>query len=231
MNIIREDSITTVEPEINKPVIRDIIISLIAFFLIGTVLYKVLKPVSFIPPEILNSISVLVAILFAICLLNQKYPLDLLLPFNIKFVSIYVLPALFVCLLIYSPRIWSDYTGASPIPQEYKIFSELGSTWKIIFLIDFCLLGPITEELFARGFVYRILKSRYNILLSVVISSVIFQILHGFSMETLLNLRILMVSLIFTYVYEKTGTIWSSIITHSLNNIFWLIFVYLNVRI
>ena len=142
----------------------------------------------------------------------------------------YVLPALFVCLLIYSPRIWSDYTGASPIPQEYKIYSELGSTWKIIFLIDFCLLGPITEELFARGLVYRLLKNRYSILWAVVISSVVFQILHGFSIDTLLNLRILLVSLIFTYVYEKTGTIWSSIITHSLNNIFWLVFVSLNVR-
>ena len=193
-------------------------------------LYTVLKPISFVPLEILNNLSLLVAIITAICLLNQKYPLDLLLPFNIKFVSMYVLPALFVCLLIYSPRIWSDYTGASPIPQEYKIYSELGSTWKIIFLIDFCLLGPITEELFARGLVYRLLKNRYSILWAVVISSVVFQILHGFSIDTLLNLRILLVSLIFTYVYEKTGTIWSSIITHSLNNIFWLVFVSLNVR-
>lgn len=218
------------ESERNKPVIRDIIISIIAFFLVGTVLYTVLKPISFVPLEILNNLSLLVAIITAICLLNQKYPLDLLLPFNIKFVSMYVLPALFVCLLIYSPRIWSDYTGASPIPQEYKIYSELGSTWKIIFLIDFCLLGPITEELFARGLVYRLLKNRYSILWAVVISSVVFQILHGFSIDTLLNLRILLVSLIFTYVYEKTGTIWSSIITHSLNNIFWLVFVSLNVR-
>ena len=221
---------TMTESEISKPVIRDIIISLIAFLLVGTLLYMVLKPISFVPLEILNNLSILVAIISAICLLNQKYPLDLILPFNIKFVSMYVLPALFVCLLIYSPRIWSDYTGASPIPHEYKIFSELGSTWKIIFLIDFCLLGPITEELFARGFVYRILKNRYSILWAVVISSVVFQILHGFSMDTLLNLRILLVSLIFTYVYEKTGTIWSSIITHSLNNIFWLIFVSLNIE-
>jgi membrane protease YdiL (CAAX protease family) len=218
------------ESEKNKSVIRDIIISIIAVFLVGTVLYMVLKRISFIPLEILNNLSVSVAIIIAICLLNQKYPLDLLLPFNIKFVSMYVLPALFVCLLIYSPRIWSDYTGASPIPQEYKIFAELGSTWKIIFLFDFCLIGPIIEELFTRGFVYRILKNKYSILWAVVISSVVFQILHGFSIDTLLNLRILLVSLIFTYVYEKTGIVWSSIITHSLNNVFWFIFVSLYVQ-
>ncbi|MFN8005435.1 MAG: CPBP family intramembrane glutamic endopeptidase, partial [Terriglobia bacterium] len=193
--------LTMTDSERSKPIIRDIIISIMAFFLVGTVLYMVLKPISFIPREILNNLSVLVAIIIAICLLNQKYPLDWLLRFNIKFVSMYVLPALFVCLLIYTPRIWSDYAVASPIPQEYKIFSELGFTWKIIFLVDFCLLGPITEELFARGFVYRILKNRYSILWAVVISSVVFQILHGFSIYILLNLRILLVSLVFTYVY------------------------------
>jgi membrane protease YdiL (CAAX protease family) len=110
---------------------------------------------------------------------------------------------------------------------------KLNGVEKSFFLLDFCLLAPITEEIFFRGYIYRILRNKYNIVLGAVISTVIFVAFHGISVENLIqeNIILALVSLIFTYVYEKTGSIMTGIITHALNNTLWFLFVYFGLRL
>lgn len=232
MNVI--DHIKTIKQNNfyqKKGLIRDVIIALIVFFITSTLLYALLSRQSFIHLELSNDFSVLIANILAICLLNQKYPLNLFSPISIKLNLIHVLPALLVCLLIYSPFYYNIWLGGLEIlPEQYQLYLGFNIVEKFFFLLFFFLLGPATEEIYIRGFIYRILRNRYNIFWGTLISTAIFYLLHGLSFENLSNINIIFVSLVFTYVYEKTGNIWSSIITHSLNNILWFNLVYWGIK-
>ena len=55
----------------------------------------------------------------------------------------------------------------------------------IIALISACVVSPIYEEIFYRGFLYRFFSSRYGALAGMLISSIIFTIVHIPTFNTL----------------------------------------------
>jgi len=85
-----------------------------------------------------------------------------------------------------------------------------------IAFISAAVLSPIYEELFYRGFIYTWLRERLGIWSSMVISSLIFTVVHIPTYNTLL-LNFL-VGIICAWVYEKTESVVSSIIVHAVFN-------------
>ena len=78
---------------------------------------------------------------------------------------------------------------------------------------------PICEELFFRGFFYRALRSRYNLWIAAAIDALVFGGVHYTGSGTLTVLPVLVaLGFVFCLVYERTGTIYSTIALHSLNN-------------
>ena len=86
------------------------------------------------------------------------------------------------------------------------------------------ILGPIIEELFFRGFVYNAVKKIGGIFTATVIVSAIFAALHtnvvGF-------LPIMVLGIVLTYMYEKTGSLVSSITVHIVHNVTMVSLVFL----
>jgi uncharacterized protein len=82
-------------------------------------------------------------------------------------------------------------------------------------------VAPVVEEMFFRGFFYRALRTRYPLLIAALIDGLVFGIIH-FDFEGADGLLILpplaLLGLIFCLVYERTGTIYSVIGLHALNN-------------
>lgn len=185
--------------------------------------YGFLYSLTSVNHDISGSISYIISGMVTLYFLNKKYPLDFSFKINIKLVSKYVLPALFISLIFNFPHhAWLS----NNIPKQYALFIELNIAEKIFYLFNLCFLSPTIEEVLFRGFIYRILKNRYNIFWGVLVSTLFFHFIH---FEPFYFLFIIL-SLIFTYVYEKTGTIWGSIMTHSLHNAFWFMFVYWGVN-
>lgn len=86
------------------------------------------------------------------------------------------------------------------------------------------IVGPFIEELFFRGFMYGVFKKHMGALWSAVITAAIFAALHthivGF-------FPILALGILLAYLYEKTGTLVSSITVHMIHNLSMLFLVFL----
>lgn len=201
-----------------------VIFALIIFYGASVVLY-IIRYYLFILKDVpYSSLAASIAGFFTVYILNRKYPLKIFSKIDSRKILKYSLPAFFVCFIVYLPfyyNVWHDTLLATP--ENYNYFIELNNVEKGLFLINACILAPIAEELLSRGFFYRIIRNRYNIFWGALISTSLFYLLHGFGP---FNPNIILVSLVFTYVYEKSGNIWGNIITHSLNNILWFILVF-----
>jgi membrane protease YdiL (CAAX protease family) len=72
---------------------------------------------------------------------------------------------------------------------------------------------PFVEEIIYRGILVNFLLSRYTTIISVIVSSLIFSILHGNPFTAFLG------GLVFAYVYIFTKNIWLCVLSHSIANI------------
>ena len=89
------------------------------------------------------------------------------------------------------------------------------------------IISPIFEEILYRGLMYNKLKEISNAFIGVLISSILFALLHipkyGFGINTFF---LFLVGILLTYCYEKTDNIYVPIFVHSINNFFIFLFKY-----
>lgn len=91
-------------------------------------------------------------------------------------------------------------------------------TSNIYMLLKAIFFAPIYEELFYRKIVFSKLKQRYNLLTSMIVSSLFFAFGHlDFSIHLL---SFFVIGLIFSYLYYKTNSILTLILLHSFYNVF-----------
>jgi membrane protease YdiL (CAAX protease family) len=208
--------------------VKDVIFAVFLYIITVAFIYARLRSLSFITDNLADGFSNFLAGSIVIYVLNHKYPLRLLSAFHVRSTLMYSLSGLMACFVVYLPFYSTIWSGSlEEIPKYYIVFTEANVFGKFFSILYLCFLAPLVEEVFIRGFIYRILKNKYNILWGTVFSTMVFYLLHGVDIENLMNIKIIFVSLVLTFVYERTGTIWSSVITHSLNNILWFILLYL----
>ena len=82
-------------------------------------------------------------------------------------------------------------------------------------------INTIMQELLARGYIYRLLKKEYNILIAAIVSTALFTFMHSGAFEAGLIpvLNVITMSLFMTALYEKTETIAAPILAHAVWNI------------
>ena len=113
--------------------------------------------------------------------------------------------------------------GAIVQPKNpQKTVENLGADTNTALLISgavvVILVAPVCEELFFRGFLYRILRLRIPMWAAALVDGILFGIVHG-SSTSISALPILAVlGIVFCWVYERTGTLFATIALHALNN-------------
>ncbi len=85
----------------------------------------------------------------------------------------------------------------------------VGATFFVVFL------APVLEEIFFRGFVYRILVKTWSVWFGSIMSAVLFALFH-FEFQSFIPL--LLLGFLLNFNYQKTGSLWTSICFHSMNN-------------
>ncbi|MFA4814607.1 MAG: type II CAAX endopeptidase family protein [Candidatus Gracilibacteria bacterium] len=90
----------------------------------------------------------------------------------------------------------------------------------IAFLIV-SIFAPLIEELFFRGFIYRTFTKTWPLWLASILTATLFALIH-FQLQTFIPLFFL--GLILNYTYQRTGSLWTSVAFHSLNNTIALAF-------
>jgi membrane protease YdiL (CAAX protease family) len=105
---------------------------------------------------------------------------------------------------------------------EQEVVNNLGADTNTALLIAGALVvivvAPICEELFFRGFLYRVLRLRLPFWFAAVIDGVLFGIVHGTSTPISALPILAALGIVFCWVYERTGTLFATIALHALNN-------------
>jgi membrane protease YdiL (CAAX protease family) len=126
--------------------------------------------------------------------------------------------AIYVIGLITTPQ-----QAASMVAQEHlsdplapvidTLAGALPITWLLVLL---CVVVPIGEEIFFRGFVYGGLRARWGAPLALLVSSAFFAAVH---LQVVHAFPIFLLGIVFAVVYHRTGSLVPAMVAHGLNNL------------
>jgi membrane protease YdiL (CAAX protease family) len=85
----------------------------------------------------------------------------------------------------------------------------------VMFMIVAGIMAPVSEEIFFRGFMYNIFKHRLGIKAGVVLSALLFALVHG---APIAIISIIPMGMILALAYERTRSLWIPIVMHATNN-------------
>ncbi len=101
-----------------------------------------------------------------------------------------------------------------PLMQYLPSTPELyGRGWSMI--LTLVVIAPITEEFLCRGIILEAVRSKSGVWAACVVSSIFFAVLH---MHPTSAINALIIGLMLSYLYIRTGSLFAPIILHSFNN-------------
>ena len=158
---------------------------------------------------------------------NVLFPTYLLILIPLLLYSFYigmVYPSFFINKYMY----WSDWLKS--YQDEYKYITDnmmknISTQNLILCLITVAILPAVCEEFLFRGTLQKMFSEKMNIHIAVLLSSVVFSLIHfdfsGFLPRILLGMFL-------GYLFYYSGSLWTSIFAHALNNGSQVVFMYLN---
>lgn len=163
--------------------------------------------------RILNIITVALSMVVFFVLLERKenFKLNLLENISIQGIVIAIGCSVLFYLLLDKglDPIFESIFPSSKENYQQTIQSIISSP--IVSLIDFCIFAPILEEFLMRGFILNGLYANYGIIVALLISSILFALLH-FNIAQIIPSFICGIILGLIYLY--TGSILSCIFAH-----------------
>ncbi|UOX99369.1 CPBP family intramembrane metalloprotease (plasmid) [Bacillus cereus] len=79
----------------------------------------------------------------------------------------------------------------------------------VLYIFSVAIITPIKEEVLYRGILYRFFEGKYNFIIGMIISSVVFGLLHGG-----FPITAIIMGMVFAILYKKTQSILPSIVLH-----------------
>lgn len=102
-------------------------------------------------------------------------------------------------------------------PQAFASVINSVSNWReaLLLIVIGSVIAPISEEIYFRGFLYTALKGKTGKTAAIIISASFFGLLH---FDLLRFIPITLGGIWLTYIYEKTGSLLTSMLAHSVWN-------------
>jgi CAAX protease family protein len=113
-----------------------------------------------------------------------------------------------------------------PHNPQFNLIAPDGFSWSGL-LITLAFVGaivPFAEELFFRGLIYGWLRRRMSVWLAASVSGLGFAVLHGIWW---LIPALFLLGVALALIYERSGSIWASVVTHGLFNSLTTVLFYL----
>ena len=99
--------------------------------------------------------------------------------------------------------------------DEYQETLEALKQAPVANFIHTCLLAPVVEESFMRGYVLSVLRNKYGVITALLVSAVLFAALHFNFVQTL---SAVVCGLVLGLLYLKTNSLFCCILAHALYN-------------
>lgn len=96
------------------------------------------------------------------------------------------------------------------LPVPHQNFGRGG--WAFMAVV---VIAPLFEEWICRGLIFGSLRSRYGVVRSMVLSALVFGLMH---VQPVPVLNAFVLGLVLAFIYHKTNSLWSSVILHALYN-------------
>lgn len=180
-----------------------------------------------IPISLLSDLAITVGLTAGTVYLFQRYPpnkIPLISKSSKQKIILYgLIGGMLLALLIFP---YKHILENSTISEGYLIRSDSNSL-TILFLLLATAILPLLEELYFRGCIFRLIKHRVNFFTATLISSFLFVLYHNIISYGMF-LKLFIVSLLLTFIYEYSGNIISPIIAHVLGNSVWYLAIYLH---
>lgn len=143
-----------------------------------------------------------------------------------KHFGMVVLIVLLVIIFENPINFFNQIIGINGIPEPRDITWNKILSFHFVEAIGIIVVGPIVEEIVYRGIILNLIKQKYSIILSLIISSVLFSLFHFNPLETDIPILItaFLSGIAFGFIYIKFGLIYS-ILGHSFFNFLWFVTV------
>ncbi len=79
------------------------------------------------------------------------------------------------------------------------------------------IIAPVFEELLFRGFLFTSLRSRFNVWIAALVSSLIFAGMHFYSWPALISIAVFGMAM--CWLYQRTRSLWPGILFHAFMNL------------
>lgn len=169
-----------------------------------------------------NSTAVFIIYLPAIYYIYKqdttKFKLNIARGISKKYIIIGILIFATLCII---NSIWISSNYSIENLTYLKSYTILGL---ITYLVVICFFAPIIEETLFRYYIYDTIKRDYGIVIAFIISNVLFVVFHTLGSGYLGN--IVLQGIIYTFIYEKSRSILSSIVVHIFNNSIWFLIIF-----
>ena len=83
---------------------------------------------------------------------------------------------------------------------------------------------PVAEELLFRGVLYRWLRDRWGTSAGILLSALVFALLHPPAAGA--TVQIFIIGMALAWFYERSGSLWPSVVLHGVNNAVGLVWIY-----
>ncbi|MBL7073377.1 MAG: CPBP family intramembrane metalloprotease [Candidatus Omnitrophica bacterium] len=134
-----------------------------------------------------------------------------------------IIPILFG-IMIATFYITEFFKVQMPVQSVVRIFINEKNTTVLFFSTIFAaIFGPVAEEIFFRGFMYKAVKKKMGAAVAVIITSVVFSLLHAHIVGIV---PIFALGVLLAYLYEKTGSLTASIAVHISHNLAMVVLVF-----
>lgn len=123
--------------------------------------------------------------------------------------------ALIVSLIPWINMDQAQDTGFQGVTQPFEY---------IMAFVALVVLPPIAEELLFRGYLFGRLRAKFGFWVAAATVSIVFGIVH---MQWNVGIDVAILSLFLCYLRERTGSIWASVVLHSIKNgiAYFLLFI------
>jgi membrane protease YdiL (CAAX protease family) len=117
--------------------------------------------------------------------------------------------------------VWILLSAGILIGTHQLIITGKNSVPMLWLWIISAFINVVMQELLVRGYIYQMLKTRFNMFITVVVNTALFTFMHGGAFEAglLPVLNVITMCLFTTALYEAEGTLLAPIMAHAIWNV------------
>ena len=153
-----------------------------------------------------------------------------LLPFTSKALFISVTAAVAYSMIYSLLANYISPEGANPIFRSANYYSGIAPGLGVfLILLNLLVAAPVVEEIVMRGIVYTRIENAVGSKSAIIISSLLFGLMHISAGGLILVIGAVLMGLVFALIFEKTNSLWVCIVAHSFANIPDLLLYLINI--